>query len=101
MSAGAQSKPGAGSLSPLGEEATAPWLSALSPAPHLLCKLDRVASEPGAQLGVQVGSRGDLHHFLVPPLDGAVPLIEVKDVSVLVPWDAGKPGSAPGGSGHP
>lgn len=104
VSAGAQSEPGAGSLSPRGEEATVLWLSALFPgalAPHLLCKLDRVTGEPGAQLGVQVGSWGDLHNFLVPPLDGAVPLVEVKDVPVLVPWGAGKPGSAPQGSRHP
>jgi hypothetical protein len=54
--------------------------------PHLLSKFDRVTSEPCTELGVQVGSRGDLYHLLVPPLDGAVPLIQVQDVSVLVPW---------------
>lgn len=52
---------------------------------HLLSKFDRVAGEPGPKQRVQVGSRGDLHHLLVPPLDGAVPLVQVQDVPVLVP----------------
>lgn len=33
-----------------------------------------------------MGSRGNLYHLLVPPLDGAVPLIQVQDVPILVPW---------------
>lgn len=54
------------------------------PVSHLLSKLDRVAGEPGPKLGVQVGSRGNLHHFLVPPLDGTVSLVQVQNVPVLV-----------------
>lgn len=33
-----------------------------------------------------MGSRGNLYHLLVPPLDGAVSLIQVQDVPILVPW---------------
>lgn len=32
-----------------------------------------------------MGSRGDLHHLLVPPLDGAVSLVQMQNVPVLVP----------------
>lgn len=56
------------------------------PALHLLGKFDRVAGEPGPKVGVQVESRGNLNHFLVPPLDGTVSLIQVQNVPVLVPW---------------
>lgn len=56
------------------------------PALHLLSKFDRVAGEPGPKVGVQVESRGNLNHFLVPPLDGTVSLIQVQNVPVLVPW---------------
>lgn len=51
---------------------------------HLLGQPDGVVRELGAQLGVQVGGRRDLNHLLVPPLDGAVPLVEVHHVPVLV-----------------
>lgn len=61
-------------------------LTLRAPALHLFSKSDRVAGEPGPQLGVQVGSRGDLDHLLVPPLDGAVSFIQVQNVPVLVPW---------------
>lgn len=57
-----------------------------APRPHLLGKFDGVAGEPRPELGVQVGSRGNLYHLLVPPLDGAVSLIQVQDVPILVPW---------------
>lgn len=53
--------------------------------PHLLGKFDRVTGEAGAQLGVQMGSRSNLYHLLMPPLDGAVTLIQVQDVPILVP----------------
>lgn len=57
-----------------------------SPALHLLSEFDRVAGEPGPKVGVQVESGGDLDHFLVPPLDGTVSLVQVQNVPVLVPW---------------
>ena len=72
-------------------------LSPRAPALHLLCKFDRVTGEPAPKLGVQVGSRGDLDHLLVPPLDGAVSLVQVQDVAVLVPWGGGRLRSAPPG----
>lgn len=77
--AGAQREPlGTGSLSPPGR------LSPKAPALHLLSKFDRVTGEPRPKLGVQVGGRGNLDHFLVPPLDGTVSLVQVQNVPVLV-----------------
>lgn len=76
-------------------------LSPRAPALHLLCKFDRVTGEPAPKLGVQVGSRGDLDHLLVPPLDGAVSLVQVQDVPVLVPWGGGRLRSAPPGTQTP
>lgn len=55
-----------------------------APAFHLLSKFDRVTGESGPKLGVQVGSRSNLNHFLVPPLDGTVSLVQVQNVPVLV-----------------
>uniref|UniRef100_A0A2D4EVF9 Uncharacterized protein n=1 Tax=Micrurus corallinus TaxID=54390 RepID=A0A2D4EVF9_MICCO len=52
--------------------------------PNLLGQADGINSELRAQLGVEVGSRGDFHHFLVPSLDGAVPLIQMQHISMLV-----------------
>lgn len=42
-----------------------------------------------------MGSGGDLNHLLVPPLDGAVPLVQVQDVPVLVPCGDRTPLSFP------
>lgn len=69
---------GTGSSSPRGR------LFLKAPAFHLLSKSDRVTGEPGPKLGVQVGSRGNLDHLLVPPLDGAVALIQMQNVPILV-----------------
>lgn len=79
--AGAQREPlGIGSLSPRGR------LSPNPPALHLLSKFNRVTGEPSPKLGVQVGGRGNLDHFLVPPLDGTVSLIQVQNVPILVSY---------------
>lgn len=56
------------------------------PTLHLLSEFHRVAGEPSPKLRVQVGSRGNLDHLLVPPLDGAISLVQVQDVPILVPW---------------
>lgn len=45
-------------------------------------------------MGIQVGSRGDLYHLLVPTLDGAVSLVQVQDVPILVPCANKRLGSA-------
>lgn len=61
-----------------------PQMAGLLVVPHLLGQADGISSEFRAQLRVEVRSRGDFHHFLVPSLDGTVPLIQMQYIPMLV-----------------
>lgn len=49
-----------------------------------LCEADGVVEHGVADLGGKVLGRGDLDDLLVPPLDGAVTLVQVHDVAMVV-----------------
>ena len=54
---------------------------------YLSGQVDRVSCESVPEVWVQLYSRGHLYHLLVPPLDGAVPLIQVDNITILVTWE--------------
>lgn len=54
---------------------------------YLSGQVDRVSGESVPEVWVQLYSRGHLYHLLVPPLDRAVPLIQVDNITILITWE--------------
>lgn len=54
---------------------------------YLLGKFNRVRREPVSEMRVQLSRRSNLHHLLMPSLNGTVSLIQMDHISILITWE--------------
>lgn len=59
---------------------------------YLLGEFNRVRGESVSEMRVQLSRRSNLHHLLMPSLNGTVSLIQMNHISILITWERKRKG---------